>query len=92
MLGESLFWGLFECAKSRDDIKALLKCRTGRLCLLGTVFIEDALLTAFRDLGISVRGTISSKEVEQDRPLLKGPPSEQLVNEMRRKRVAEGVF
>ena len=59
--------------------------------LVGTVLIEDALVTAFKDLGINVRGTISSKEVEQDRPLLKGPPSEQLVRGMRGKRIAESV-
>ena len=59
--------------------------------LVGTVLIEDALVAAFRDLGINVRGTISSREVEQDRPLLKGPSSEQLMREMRGKRVAESV-
>jgi len=59
--------------------------------LVGTVLVEGALATTFKDLGINVRGTISSKEVEQDRPLLKGPPSEQLVRGMRGKRVAESV-
>jgi len=48
--------------------------------------VEDALIKAFRNLGVDVKGTISSREAEQDRPISRGPPSGELIKEMRRKK------
>ena len=40
-------------------------------------------------LRIAVKSAISSKEIKQTRITLKGPPSEEIMKEMRRRRVAE---
>jgi len=59
--------------------------------LLDSSLVEDALIKAFKNLGMDVRGTISSKEVEQYRPVSRGPSSGELIREMRRKRIAENL-
>jgi hypothetical protein len=57
--------------------------------LLQSTIIEDALVSGFKRIGIEVKGTISSSDVKTKRPAVKGPPSEKIIREMRRKRVAE---
>lgn len=57
--------------------------------LLRSQIIEDAIVSGFKKVGIEVKGTISSSDVKARRPKLKGPPSEEIVKEMRRRTVAE---
>ena len=55
--------------------------------LLRSTLVGDKLEPEFEKLGIMVEGTISSQEVKERRPTLKGPPSERIVREMRHRRV-----
>ena len=57
--------------------------------LLRATIMEDEILSAFKKTGIAVKGTTSSQEIKQTRTTLKGPPAEEIVKEMRRRRVAE---
>jgi len=57
--------------------------------ILRATIIEDAVNSGFKKIGITVKGTISPREIRDKRPLLKGPPSEEILKEMRRKRIAE---
>jgi hypothetical protein len=57
--------------------------------LLQASIMEDEIISAFKKNGIAVNGEISSKEIKQTRIALKGPPAEEIVKEMRRRRVAE---
>jgi len=59
--------------------------------LLRSTLIEDKVTFEFRKLGIKVEGTISTQEVKEKRPMLRGPPSERIVREMRQKRVVEAL-
>jgi hypothetical protein len=56
--------------------------------LLQAAIVEDAVISAFGKIGIKAKGTTSSQDIKASRPPLKGPPSEQILKEMRRKRVA----
>lgn len=47
------------------------------------------MASEFEKLRIETEGTISSTQVKEKRPVLRGPPSEKLVREARQKRVAE---
>jgi hypothetical protein len=57
--------------------------------LLRSVIVEDAVASGFKRIGIEAKGTMSSSEVKAKRPILRGPPSEEIIKEMRRKRIAE---
>ena len=57
--------------------------------LLQATIMEDEIISAFKKTGIAVKGEISSREIKQTRIRLKGPPSEEIVKKMRRRRVAE---
>ncbi len=59
--------------------------------LLRDAVVEDAVISEFGKIGIKAKGTISSQEIKATRPLLRGPPSEKILQEMRRKRVAEAL-
>lgn len=59
--------------------------------LLRDAIVEDAVISEFEKIGIKAKGTISSQEIKATRPLLKGPASEKILQEMRRKRVAEAL-
>ncbi len=59
--------------------------------LLGSSLVEDKVTLEFEKLGIKAEGTISSREVKERRPTLRGPPSEELVKKMRQRRIAEAV-
>ena len=59
--------------------------------LLRDAIVEDAVISEFEKIGIKAKGTISSQEIKATRPLLKGPQSEKILQEMRRKRVAEAL-
>jgi len=57
--------------------------------LLRSLIVEDAIVSGFKRIGIEAKGTISSSDIKAKRPILKGPPSEKIVKEMRWKRIAE---
>lgn len=57
--------------------------------LLRSTLVQDKVKSEFEKLGIKTEGSISSREVKEKRPILKGPSSEKIVREMRRKRVVE---
>ncbi len=56
--------------------------------LLQATIMEDEIISAFKKTGIAVKET-TSQEIKQTRITLKGPPAEEIVKEMRRRRVAE---
>ncbi len=53
--------------------------------------VEDAVIAAFKRMNVAVDGTTSSKDVKKGRPSPKGPPSEDIVRTMRRKRVGQDL-
>ena len=55
--------------------------------LLRDSAIENTVISEFKRLGIKAKGTISSQELKATRPVNKGPPSEELVAEMRQRRL-----
>jgi len=57
--------------------------------LLRAAIVEDEIVSAFKKTGIIVKGTTSSQEIKQTRPKLKGLPSEEILKEMRRRRIVE---
>lgn len=59
--------------------------------LLRSSLIDDALKSTFGALGFDVRGTISSEDVKRGRPLLRGPPSEDMIREMRGRRAVKAL-
>lgn len=59
--------------------------------LLRGAVVEGAVTSEFEKIGIEAKGTISSQQIKATRPLLRGPPSEEILKEMRRKRVAESL-
>ena len=59
--------------------------------LLRDAVVEDAVISEFGKIGIKAKGTISSQEIKATRPPLRGSPSEKILQEMRRKRVAEAL-
>ena len=59
--------------------------------LLRSLIVEDAVASGFKRIGIEAKGTISSSDIKAKRPMLKGPPSEEIVKEIRRKRIAEAL-
>jgi hypothetical protein len=59
--------------------------------LIRAAIVEDAVISAFGKIGITAKGTTSSQEIKATRPPLRGPSSEEILKEMRRKRVAEAL-
>ena len=57
--------------------------------LLRSLIVKDAVVSGFKRIGVKAKGTISSSDIKAKRPVLKGPPSEEIIREMRQKRVAE---
>jgi hypothetical protein len=57
--------------------------------LLRSLMVQDALVLGFRRIGVKADVTRSSLDIKSQRPILEGPPSEEIIREMRRKRVAE---
>ena len=56
--------------------------------VLRASLIDEGIQSAFEKMGIEVRIPISPEMVKQDRPKLRGPPSEVLIREMRGRRIA----
>jgi len=53
--------------------------------------VETQVVSEFEKLGVKVKGTVSSREIKAKRPPSRGLPSEEVLAEMRRKRVAEAI-
>lgn len=69
--------------------RSLRKLSSEVEALLRSTLVEDKVTSAFEKLGFETEGTISSQQVKEERPTLRGPPSEKIVREMRQKRFAE---
>ena len=82
-------------AKFREEVfrkyGSLRKLSSEVEALLRSTLVQDKVKSEFEKLGIKTDGTISSREVKERRPMLKGPPSEKMVREMRHKRVAAAL-
>ena len=59
--------------------------------LLRAFFIDEEIRRAFEKMGVDMRVSVFSEEIKRSRPKLRGPPSEELIREMRGKRIAEGI-
>lgn len=59
--------------------------------LLRSLNVQDAVFLGFKRIGVKANGAASSSEIKAKRPILRGLPSEEIVREMRRKRVAETI-
>lgn len=57
--------------------------------VLRSTLVEDIIVSQFEKLGVRTDGAISSQDLKKRRPVLRGPPSEKIVREIRRKRVVE---
>jgi len=55
--------------------------------LLRSEAVEEQVTSGFGKIGVTVKGTISSQEIKALRPKLRGPSSEEILKEMRRKRL-----
>ncbi|MEM1581472.1 MAG: hypothetical protein QXK89_03045 [Candidatus Bathyarchaeia archaeon] len=58
---------------------------------LKSLIVHEIVASTFKKMGIEVDRSISSLEIKANRPTLRGPPSEEIVSEMRRKRLAENI-
>jgi hypothetical protein len=54
--------------------------------LLRSLIVQDAVVLGFRRIGVKADGVISSSEIKAGRPILRGPYSEEIIREMRRKK------
>jgi len=59
--------------------------------LLRAFLIDEEIWRTFEKMGVDIRVLISPEEIKRNRPKLRGPPSEDLIREMRGKRIAEGI-
>ena len=59
--------------------------------LLRAYLVDDEVERAFKRMGVDVDVLVSPEDVKRGRPMLRGPPSEDLIREMRGRRVAKGV-
>jgi hypothetical protein len=80
-------------AKFREEVfrkhGSLRKLSSEVEALLSSTLVEDKVAFEFKKLGIKTEGAISSRELKERRPLLKGPSSEKIVREMRGRRIAK---
>jgi len=59
--------------------------------LLKASILQNQMISAFEKMGVIAKGTSSSQEIKALRPKLRGPASEEIVKEMRRRRIAQTV-
>jgi len=57
--------------------------------LLQDAVVESTVISGFDKIGVKAKGTMNSHEIKSTRPPLRGPQSEAILKEMRRKRVVE---
>lgn len=56
--------------------------------LLRAQLVEEQVISGFVKIGVKVNGSISSREIQENRPKLKGPSSAEIIREMRSNRLA----
>lgn len=59
--------------------------------ILRMAIVGDQIVSAFESIGATAKGTVSSQEIKALRPKLRGQPSEEIVRELRHKRVAQTI-
>lgn len=59
--------------------------------LLRATIVEDQVVSAFKKVGVTAKGTVSSNEIKATRPKLRGLPSEEILKETKQKRFAQTV-
>ena len=57
--------------------------------LLKASILQNQMISAFEKMGVYAKGTSSSQEIKILRPKLRGPASEEIVKEMRQRRIAQ---
>ena len=57
--------------------------------LLAAAIVENHVVSAFEKIGVSAKGAASSQEIKALRPKLRGLPSEEIIRQMRNKRIAQ---
>jgi len=57
--------------------------------LIQDAVVESTVISEFDKIGVKAKGTISSHDIKSTRPPMKGKQSEEILKEMRRKRVVE---
>jgi hypothetical protein len=55
--------------------------------LLRSEIVADNVISGFNKMGVDAKGTVSSQEIKAVRPKLRGPPKEEILKGMRRKRL-----
>lgn len=53
--------------------------------------MEDQVVLAFEKIGVTAKGTLSTNEIKTARPKLRGPPSEEILKEIRQDRFAQTI-
>ena len=67
----------------------LRKLSTEVEMLLRAAIVKDQVVSAFEKIGVTAKGTASSQEIKAIRPKLRGPSSEEILRQMRNKRIAQ---
>ena len=67
----------------------LRKLSTEVEMLLAAAIVEDHVVSAFEKIGVTAKGTASPQEIKALRPKLRGLPSEEILRQMRNKRIAQ---
>ena len=57
--------------------------------LLRAAITQNQVVSAFETIGVKAKGTTSSQEIKALRPKLRGPSSEEIVQGMRHRRIAQ---
>lgn len=59
--------------------------------LLRSLMMDEVITSGLGGIGVEVKETMPSSEVKRGRPPLRGPPAEEIVREMRGRRLAEAL-
>lgn len=57
--------------------------------ILKAEIVQNQIVSEFKKMGVKAQGTASSQEIKARRTKLRGPASEEIVKEMRHRRVAQ---
>ncbi len=57
--------------------------------ILRAEIVQNLIISEFKKMGVKAKGTASSQEIKALRPKLRGPASEEIVKDMRHRRVAQ---
>ena len=81
-------WGSFK-AQVFQKHGNLRKLSTEVEMLLAAAIVKDHIVSAFEKIGVTAQGTASPQEIKALRPKLRGLPSEEILRQMRNKRIAQ---